>query len=94
MKAEDAFDDAWSAGEVDGEYKSQARAAFMAGWHAALKHSPEANAQVPEGWKLVPIEPPESIPEQGYDEELFQHCRDDDYRGLYRAMLKRVTPPC
>lgn len=55
---------------------------------------PEANAQVPEGWKLVPIEPPESIPEQGYDEELFQHCRDDDYRGLYRAMLKRVTPPC
>lgn len=40
---------------------------------------------------LVPVEPPASIPAQGYDEELFQYCRDDDYQGLYRAFIKRAS---
>lgn len=40
---------------------------------------------------LVPLEPPASIPRQGYDEVLFQHCRDDDYEGLYREMVKRAA---
>ncbi len=39
---------------------------------------------------LVPIEPPDSIPE-GFDEELFDLCRNDDYRGLYRVMVKRAS---
>ena len=45
---------------------------------------------------LVPIEPPESIPDKtkpghDFDEILFDLCRADDYRGLYREFIRRVS---
>jgi hypothetical protein len=46
--------------------------------------------KVPQGYVLVPIEPPDSIPEE-FDLELFDLCRDDDYRGLYRALIARAA---
>lgn len=52
---------------------------------------PSVAAFPPAGYALVPLEPPPSIPAQGYDDVLFQHCRDDDYQGLYREMVKRAA---
>lgn len=37
----------------------------------------------------VPLKAPDCIP-AGFDEELFDLCRDDDYRGLYEALIRRV----
>ena len=47
----------------------------------------------PHGTALVPLEPPASIPEHHaeFDEQLFDLCREDDYRGLYRAMVTRAA---
>jgi hypothetical protein len=38
----------------------------------------------------VPVKAPDYIPTE-YDEELFNLCRNDDYRGLYEALIRRVA---
>lgn len=50
------------------------------------------SASPPSGWVMVPMEPPSSIPAE-FDETLFNLCRSDDYRGLYRELIKRAAPP-
>lgn len=41
----------------------------------------------------VPTEPPDSVPADNsgayFDEVLFNLCRDDDYHGLYRELVRR-----
>ena len=62
----------------------------------ALNASPtEAPQRIPEGWVLVPKDMPR-FSEVNFDEELFDLCRKDDYRGLYRALVRRAlaaAPP-
>ncbi|WP_288081560.1 hypothetical protein [Pseudomonas sp.] len=48
--------------------------------------------QVPEGWKLVPVEPTEAMLQAGIDTPCVitgkdEHDQIEDYRSMYRAML-------
>ena len=43
-----------------------------------------------EGFVMVPLEPPDSLTND-FDMELFELCRDDDYRELYRVLVRRVA---
>ena len=38
----------------------------------------------------VPINPPECIPGDEFNEVLFDLCRNDDYRGLYREFMRLI----
>jgi hypothetical protein len=85
--------DYWKDRAEQAEAKLTARRPFSDKLAQELRRAPEATAQVPDGMVLMPKEPPDSIPAQGYDDELFQHCRDDDYQGMYRTFVKRVGIP-
>jgi hypothetical protein len=40
--------------------------------------------------EALPTEMPESVLRgDGFDEELFMLCRDDDYLGIYRVLVQR-----
>ena len=53
-------------------------------------HFRDATQMVPQGWKLVPVEPTLAMISAGRDTPLAGEADDDspeDYRGVYRAML-------
>lgn len=59
-------------------------------------HLRGATKMVPQGWKLVPVEPTLAMIRAGRDTPLAGEADDDspeDYRGVYRAMLAAAPQP-
>ena len=84
----EAFEQHFSQSFTDREWRAEA-ATWAAAWKAAKRHGAQNGQSVPDGWKLVPIEPtPEML---GAGEDTFVPA----YTGtpvsapidVYRAML-------
>lgn len=76
------------------EQDAKAEAARIGGTAYAFPIYIDPTAAIPEGWKLVPVEPTEDMLDE-VDEEVGGYCyscsksiaSDDDCRRVYRAML-------
>lgn len=56
----DAFEQHFSQSFIDREWRAEA-ATWAAAWKAAKRHCGQPAPSVPDGWKLVPIEPTEDM---------------------------------
>lgn len=69
--------------------EAEARAQAVVDRMEAALSAPETGAGVPEGWRLVPVEPTDKMIWEGGSA---LHDRGEDTTGIYRAMLSAAPP--
>ena len=81
----EAFEQHFSQSFTDREWRAES-STWAAAWKAAKRHGAQPAPIIPEGWKLVPIEP---TPEMRDAWDSAPICEDDDaeFRRAYREMI-------
>ena len=81
----EAFEQHFSQSFADREWRAES-ATWAAAWKAAKNHGAQPAPSIPEGWKLVPIEPTQEMRDAW---ELAPVCEyaDAAFRCAYREML-------
>ena len=97
----EAFEQHFSQSFTDRDWRAES-ATWAAAWKAAKRH--EAQAQpapiIPEGWKLVPIEPTPEMKTAGIGVEVYQASPPstdsltwEEAAAIYTAMLAAAPKP-